>query len=181
MQIKKIIATVALGLGFSAFAQAYDYGSLGTLTETDGVSTYGTSTFSGANPINDKYTFSVANGVLSGDVGFGYTGDYWCGGGCVNASIEIYKGSDLSAPAIFSLDSAYLTGYWSWGKVDFVPSVSDYTLVVKGTAIVNGTYSFWINAADTAPVPEPAEYAMLLAGLGVVGVVTRRKRARAAM
>jgi len=33
----------------------------------------------------------------------------------------------------------------------------------------------------TAPVPEPETYAMLLAGLGLVGAMVRRRRAAAAV
>jgi len=41
----------------------------------------------------------------------------------------------------------------------------------------------WLSAtiqASYAPVPEPETYAMLLAGLGIVGAVTRRQRIKAA-
>jgi len=97
--------------------------------------------------------------------------------------IEVYKGSDLSTPAILSQHEGPLE---RWGfdtfLVTFDPAVSDYTLVLKGAFRPDYPYSTIAGMTLVmVPVPEPAEYAMLLAGLGVVGVVTRRRRARAAM
>ena len=43
---------------------------------------------------------------------------------------------------------------------------------------VTGQYYFQVrNGVITAPVPEPETYAMLLAGLGLVGVMSRRRKA----
>jgi hypothetical protein len=45
------------------------------------------------------------------------------------------------------------------------------------TATVDATYRFSITtAASVAPIPEPETYAMMLAGLGLLGLVTRRRR-----
>jgi hypothetical protein len=61
---------------------------------------------------------------------------------------------------------------------DFIPSVAgDNKFFVVGftdadLAAVGGTYS----AQTIAAVPEPATYAMLFAGLGVIGAIARRKK-----
>jgi len=34
-----------------------------------------------------------------------------------------------------------------------------------------------VNLSEVAPVPEPETYALMLAGLGLVGVVARRRKA----
>jgi len=54
-------------------------------------------------------------------------------------------------------------------------SAGVHTLTVSGTGVTGGfaTYSGYIQAV---PVPEPETYAMLLAGLGVVGFLSRRRR-----
>jgi hypothetical protein len=52
---------------------------------------------------------------------------------------------------------------------------SSYSFRVTGNAsgAVGGTYAF---LASAAPVPEPESYALMLAGLGVVGSIVRRRR-----
>ena len=52
---------------------------------------------------------------------------------------------------------------------------NDYFFKVTGTTTgtYGGNYTFTL-----APVPEPASYAMLLAGLGVMGAVVRRRQSR---
>ncbi|QHJ01368.1 PEP-CTERM sorting domain-containing protein [Xylophilus rhododendri] len=49
-----------------------------------------------------------------------------------------------------------------------------YTLAVNGTSIGDSRYT---SIVQLAPVPEPETYAMLLAGLGVMGFVAKRKKA----
>ncbi len=51
-----------------------------------------------------------------------------------------------------------------------------YTLQVKGTVagLSGGSYAGVLNIAN--PVPEAQSYAMLLAGLGVIGFISRRRR-----
>jgi hypothetical protein len=47
---------------------------------------------------------------------------------------------------------------------------------------VNDNGMYWVMGNITiTPVPEPETYAMLLAGLGIVGVLARRRRTRAVM
>lgn len=52
---------------------------------------------------------------------------------------------------------------------------SAYSFRVTGDALgsAGGTYAF---LASAAPVPEPESYALMLAGLGVVGSIVRRRR-----
>jgi hypothetical protein len=45
-----------------------------------------------------------------------------------------------------------------------------------GGGIALSAYSSWINSVILAPVPEPETYAMLLAGLGLIGAVARRRK-----
>ena len=79
----------------------------------------------------------------------------------------------------------------AWGTtVNFSPTVGittavlnpvsliagTYTLQVRGTVagIFGGSYAGVLNIAQ--PVPEPESYAMLLAGLGLIGFMTRHRK-----
>ena len=55
-------------------------------------------------------------------------------------------------------------------------ATGSYYLQVSGTLASTGTGAFG-GAAALNPVPEPETYGMMLAGLGVVGLLARRRRA----
>lgn len=50
----------------------------------------------------------------------------------------------------------------------------DYFIRVAGGASGSGEYGGYVNLVS--PVPEPETYAMMLAGLGMIGFVSRRKK-----
>nr|WP_206022005.1 FxDxF family PEP-CTERM protein [Rhodoferax bucti] len=54
-----------------------------------------------------------------------------------------------------------------------------YTLKASGT-VANGGFNVLITSYTVTPVPEPETYAMLLAGLGVMGAIARRRSKTAA-
>ena len=49
-----------------------------------------------------------------------------------------------------------------------------YTISGEANGAKGGRYSFWVGTY-AAPVPEPETYAMLLAGLGLMGTIARRR------
>ncbi|MBI3156779.1 MAG: PEP-CTERM sorting domain-containing protein [Burkholderiales bacterium] len=56
-----------------------------------------------------------------------------------------------------------------------VLAAGNYTLTVSGTGITGASASYGGNIVAT-PVPEPGTYAMLVAGLGIVGLLVMRRR-----
>ncbi len=58
----------------------------------------------------------------------------------------------------------------------FTASATSTTLAFQGMGPTFNSYPQLDNISVTAAVPEPESYAMLLAGLGVVGTVSRRRR-----
>ncbi|HEY2560770.1 MAG TPA: PEP-CTERM sorting domain-containing protein [Caldimonas sp.] len=69
------------------------------------------------------------------------------------------------APVVFDFDSLGLVRI----DIDAPPMLSSSGAIVYGT--LNGTMTL-------TPVPEPGTFALLLSGLGVIGLVARRRRAR---
>lgn len=53
-----------------------------------------------------------------------------------------------------------------------------HTITVNGSAVGGGSYSGTLNVA---PVPEPATWAMMIAGIGIVGFAMRRRADRVAV
>jgi hypothetical protein len=73
-------------------------------------------------------------------------------------SLSVFKGATELSPA---------------AGVYALAAGNDYSFKVTGTSAFTGAYS--VNYQIT-PVPEPEAIAMMLAGLGVVGVVAARRR-----
>lgn len=194
LKLKKTALAAVLGVGCVASAQAWYEGSLGTLytggelVEQNAFSLFNSSYVSVNTNVLDWYTFSVTPGVTSA------TGTLTSslpalslGVGFDNLTFSVYEGTYkggfwdvLNVALPFGLTSVGSFGLLSDGTLsgtfDFNPSVSNYTLVISGVAAgisfgPSDGYTFTLSA-----VPEPAEYAMLIAGLGVVGMIVRRRK-----
>lgn len=92
---------------------------------------------------------------------------------------------DLTAQYRFGLSSSLSTTAWS----ALAPVASDADGIFAYSGMLNGltagtSYSFEIRGSATeshysvtlAPVPEPETYALLLAGLGMMGTIARRRK-----
>lgn len=57
-------------------------------------------------------------------------------------------------------------------------AAGNYSYSVTGGSLLGaGTFTSTLTPVNVSPVPEPGSLAMLLAGLGMVGVIARRRRA----
>lgn len=136
----------------------------------------------------DSYTFSIDAGLV-GDLSAGVKSKYsFSFANIVLAGVDL-TGFTLTGPVLVNgtaTTTSYDLNWFSLEKNDtFSLSVHDlvagqYALKVSGSAaltsgIFPAKYSGTVSLVTT-PVPEPDSYAMLLAGLGLMGVVARRKR-----
>jgi len=161
MKLKTIAAASVVALtALSSHAANTDWGSHGLL-ET------GWNTVTNA-PIFDTYQFTLAgqSTVESAVVSFG---------AIVGGAYSLYS---YGADGMFGTSDDVGLGAWTLNgahhTVDLAAG-SYYYSVLGGAA---GTASYVISSAATAaaPVPEPETYALLGAGLGVIGFVASRRR-----
>lgn len=164
MQRKLIAAAAVLALATSA-AQAADYAF--------------------AMPLSPQLPFSSAVPVM----GMGAFSDNWIftapvgsvsvSGAAISVNLTPFFNIDNLLIKLFdSNDTLIATGISGAGtSLTDIPVMagSGYYFNVTGnvTGAPNGFYTF---TAVAAPIPEPGTYAMLLAGLGVVGFIAARRR-----
>jgi choice-of-anchor A domain-containing protein len=108
----------------------------------------------------------------------------------INLSGDFSSLSGFAASTLFNFSSATstsVTGAWVWGSILAPEATFSGTGHLQGTLVANavtatsdgstveiGALGFKPVAVTTA-VPEPESYAMLLAGIALLGVVVRRK------
>jgi len=185
MQLKKTVVAAVLGLSFTGFAQAVPVEDLGEIKSGDTV--FGSHMVL-PGTFFDEYTFTVASDLLGNAQLWSF--DFGPGNGQGNPNnmlaltdltVYLYKG-DLSGELIFEQQGTLQQSPFGnnsltvTGSFVLDPSMPDsYTLVIAGTAVGSQGGAYNVSMSVTA-VPEPAEYAMLLAGLGVVGMIARRRK-----
>jgi hypothetical protein len=158
MKTKIFAATVLAAASASAFAAGP--GPLGTIDNTPVV-------LSNVVPMGifqDVYSFTIANpGDLSGAISAVNFGPYNILGLTVTLQDSTFAviGSD-NTPASFTFSGL---------------AAGSYALNVLGFATGSGG-GFYSGGAIATTVPEPETYALMLAGLGIVGFVAARRRAQ---
>ena len=83
-------------------------------------------------------------------------------------------------PLLLSLDSIYTFTFDVFGATD-INTTGWNAKVGVGYANATGMGPYGITAQLTSPIPEPETYAMLLAGLGLMGFVARRRQRKLAI
>lgn len=176
---KSAVAIAMVGSVVSAQAAITD---LGTITAGPTPTTFQGYTASGA--FNDVFSFFLPANSASGYTVTNFT----AAGSLLNSVFSTFSlGSDTDGTFGNGGETILKTITATGGNTvsfDYPSTPSgNYFLIVTG--FVNGTAGGLYNGAfsvtaPTLPVPEPETYAMLLAGLGVMGVIARRRNKKAA-
>jgi hypothetical protein len=132
-----------------------------------------------------SFSFSIATPTWLRVVDAGYAGDSFNVqvNGQTWSTSDVGGGSVGSAPNVgVNFDAAWANPAYSRGAW-LLSAPGDYT--VTGSLLhsvgLDGTpLNATVGAVMLAPVPEPAAWALMLAGLAAVGVVARRRRSNAA-
>lgn len=164
MMLKPIAVAAVLSLSaVAASAASYD---LGALDSTGFDSTAGISgKFKLGVAIADSWSFTLDTASY---VAFGAQQSFAVGSGIVNP-VGVLDGY---GPLTLSINPTLTQANLSWtGKL----TAGTYTVHLSGISGANNTS--YVTTVAAIPVPEPESYALLMAGLGVLGFVARRRQA----
>lgn len=162
MNIKSFAAAVLAAASSSAFAVGP--GPLGAIDNTP----ISLSNIVPMGIFQDVYSFTLVNpGLLTGNVGAVILDDY----NILGLTVTLLD----SSFAVVGADSSPSTGFTF---SDLGAGTYHFNVLGFATGAAGGSYAGGF-VAETSPVPEPEAYALMLAGLGLVGALARRRNSRA--
>lgn len=153
------LAIVSMAPAASATDISLTLEQVGTKYTSD----YGNSGLSGI--FSDTFTFSPVIGASIADFSLVQAG---AGAASITFTTVTLDGIDLLPSLVAVPGGSFII------LSDLLFAAGDHVLVIGGTAGGNASYGGTVNFAVTA-VPEPATWAMMIAGIAAVGVTLRRR------
>jgi hypothetical protein len=155
-----------------------------TITTTAGLLT---ATFLGFEAIDtDTFTFTLASGTLTNKTAVPDISSIFgnVGAGNLNFTFaDLFTGTTVGNNGIGTGVNGMFTSYMVFGTgtgAAFTPytkgGLYDLVLGFNDGLQVDGDYDDMIIGLKVAAIPEPETYALLLAGLGAVGFIARRRK-----
>jgi hypothetical protein len=175
--MKKLFCIVAISAAVanSAWANSFSLGLVDPVASQTAIYPEGP----GQALLEDSFSFSIANGDW---VTVDFQGMPSPGTGYSAIDFNFNFGSKVwgswNTPD-------FQTTYFATKTLTGLTAGTEYLLNVYGwgdpMSSATGAYSITLTTASgVAPVPEPETYAMMLAGLGLLGVVARRRKQKSA-
>lgn len=163
MKFKTGILAGLVALSFGAQASSFDLSLADFNTQVNFTKPV---TFLGASAIKYDFDYTGASSILLsltlGELKQGTLKDIdFTSITVVDSSNTVVSSWTPAALATFTLDS--------------LPITSSFSLILEGQVLKTGHFDLSVGAIPTA-VPEPESYALLLAGVGVVGLTAARRR-----
>jgi hypothetical protein len=168
-KMKAMVVALAAFTAFSGIANA----KTEALTFTNNAAVIGNTFSAGTGSFLDSFTFTVP-ALNTGDVGAsaisGFVFSPTIFPTVSFTSFDLYSGSSKVATGLINSSLSFFAGVGASGLV-----AGNYSLQVAGAVSpFGGSYGGSLNMIAT-PVPEPETYAMFLAGLGLMGFMSRRR------
>ena len=95
----------------------------------------------------------------------------------------LVNGIDVGFPAVGPLVNSHAATFTGWTNFNitnsnsvFIGGINTLTFMVKDTGVQMGLIVEFGQATATAAVPEPSSYAMMVIGLGIIGLIARRRK-----
>jgi hypothetical protein len=174
-----LFTAVAASLIFTSHAKAAtDIGVVSGYATFDSQTTDGAfeDFFTFTVDTRSKGVFAVTGVALTPTIGIAFSmAQLYTGSFSSTASLDPTKLIANSAPEVGTTipnTSVVINTTVGQAPLSLAP-LTTYTLYVKGTS---GGDSSYVGIIALAPVPEPETYAMLLAGLGLMGTIAQRRR-----
>ncbi len=177
MKMKGIIAAVGLAVAASgATAAVLDFGNVG---DFEGSDYFGSgSVLHSPGSFTDYLLFSLEKVGISAWNGLGTIADQpkVNGSNIIGLVVDLF--TDVGADGDMSNDSLFA----NIGAGDYVTGggllpTGAYYFKIDGAAS-GPSASSYAYTASVSPVPEPGSYAMMLAGLGLMGLIATRRNSR---
>jgi hypothetical protein len=121
---------------------------------------------------SSPFIASVALGQVATSVGF-----YWGSPDTYNNLVELLSGGGVVGQ-FTAADLALSSGVNSTNANSIYVKL-DSTVAFDSIRFTTGNIAFEVDNLAVTPVPEPGEWAMMLAGLGVVSLIARRRKNQA--
>lgn len=167
MKFKQLALAAAVAVASSG-AMAEDI-TVNNIDLTDGTAFFGVMHFE-AKPFTDTFNFINGPGLADATASL-VTTALSIGNKDVNFATATLNGNPLT----LSPNGKNEYGFGSWAGL-IGPS---FQLIVTGTVagVGMGNAASYSGTMNVTPVPEPGTYALMLAGLGAVGFIAKRRKA----
>ncbi|MBJ7313809.1 FxDxF family PEP-CTERM protein [Rugamonas sp. CCM 8940] len=165
MKMKTLAVAAVLALS-AASASAVNVFNLGDITASGAL--FASPGYASAANIDDTWIFSLTG---SNNFAAQIARNFSTANGSINGFAATISGGSLVGSHALTLGSTDTSQELTYGAL---LGTGSYSLKVTGLSQrVNTRYTFNL---DVTPVPEPETYGMLLAGMGVLAFVARRRK-----